>query len=72
MRPKRQQKNFKGEQREKQDRKIAPLSFPPLYQFHVWKSRGATALCCPRCRRPCMWFSQKGHGNAVLDYRKKN
>jgi len=28
------------EQRNKQDRKIAPLSLSLLYQYHVWKSKG--------------------------------
>jgi len=31
--------------REKQNRKIPPLNFPLLYQYHVWKSKGATARC---------------------------
>jgi len=32
-----------GKQRKKQDWKVAPLSLPLLYQYHVWKSRGVTA-----------------------------
>jgi len=34
-------------QMKKQDRKIAPLSLPLLYQYHVWKSKGATAPLPP-------------------------
>jgi len=40
-------KIFRGCQRKKQDRKIAPLSLPLLYQVHVWKSRGH-GFFCPR------------------------
>jgi len=47
-----------GEPTETQDRKIASLSFPLLYQYHVWKfgkGRGhGTTPSAPRCRRPCL------------------
>jgi len=51
----RRQKNFqRGRgQREKLDRKIAPLSFPLLFQSHLWKSRGARLLPVPCFRRSC-------------------
>jgi len=41
-----------GSQRKIQEQKIAPFSLPPLYQYHVWKSRGPRPPC-PRCLRPC-------------------
>jgi len=36
-----------GGQRKKQDRNIAQLSLSLFYQYHVWKSKGATALLPP-------------------------
>jgi len=38
----------------KKNRKIAPLSLPLLYQYHVWKSKGGGLD--PRCRRPWAWW----------------
>jgi len=39
----------------KQDRKIAPLSLPLLYQYHVWKSRGATVPSFPHLSTGMYW-----------------
>jgi len=41
----------------KQDQKIAPLSLPLLYQYHLWKSIGVRPLpAAPRYRRPWLWI----------------
>jgi len=46
-----------GGNEKKQDRKIAPLIFSLLYQYHVWKSRRARPLPPAADAHACILFN---------------
>jgi len=50
----------------KQDQKIASLSLPILYHYHVWKSRGGHD---PLCRRP--WPQLQQNSRFLVIFHKK-